>query len=57
MFELCKHFPIEIVEQYRRGAYVRDAIISMEDIELYDSARVKTIIAVVVAMRMKVMLR
>ena len=39
MAELCKHFPIAIVEQYRR--YV---INSMEDVELHDAARVKTII-------------
>ena len=24
--ELCKHLPVEMVEQYRRGAYVRYAI-------------------------------
>ena len=33
-----------VVEQYRRGAYARYAINSMEDIELHDAARVKTII-------------
>ena len=38
--ELCKHLPMEIVEQYRRRAYVRCAINSMEDIELHDAARV-----------------
>ena len=48
MSELCKHLPIAIVEQYRRGAYARYAITSMEDIELHDA---------VVAMRVKVMLR
>ena len=37
--EMCKHLPIAILEQYRRGA-----IISIEDIELHDVARVKTII-------------
>ena len=36
--ELCKHLPIAI------GAYARYAINSMEDIELHDAARVKTII-------------
>ena len=41
---LCKHLPIAIVEQYRRGAYAHYAINSMEDIELHDAARVKTII-------------
>ena len=40
----CKHLPIGIVEQYRRGAYARYAINSMEDIELHDVARVKSII-------------
>ena len=71
MSELCKHLPIVVVEQYRRGAYVRYAINSMEDKELHDAARVKTIvdkggrckvtrlllIKVVVAMRVKVILR
>ena len=42
--ELCKHLPIAIVEQYRRGAYARYAINLMEDIELHDVAHVKTII-------------
>ena len=56
--ELCKHLPIAIVEQYRRGAYARYAINSMKDIELHGAARVKTIIdKVVAAMRVKVMLR
>ena len=36
--------PIAVVEQYLRGAYVRYAINSTEDIELRDAARVKTII-------------
>ena len=31
------------MEQYRRGAYARYAINSMEDIELYDAAHVKNI--------------
>ena len=44
MSELCKHLPIAIVEQYRRGIYARYAINSIEDIELHDAARVKTII-------------
>ena len=58
MSELCKHLPIEIVEQYRRGAYVRYAINSMEDIALHAAARVKLLlIKVAVAMRVKVMLR
>ena len=34
----------ELCEQYRRGAYARYAINSMEDIELHDAARVMTII-------------
>ena len=42
--ELCKHLPTAIVEQYRRGAYVRYAINSMENVELHDAAHVKTII-------------
>ena len=42
--ELCKQLPIAIVEQYCRGAYARCAINSMEDIELHDAARDKTII-------------
>ena len=42
--ELCKHLPIAIVEQYRRGAYARYAINSMKDIELHGAALVKTII-------------
>ena len=42
--ELCKHLPMEMVEQYRRGAYVRYAINSMKDIELHDATHVKTII-------------
>ena len=42
--ELCKHLPIAIVEQYRRGAYARYSINSMEYMELHDAARVKTII-------------
>ena len=33
-----------MVEQYRRGAYVRYAINSMGDIELDDATHVKTII-------------
>ena len=41
--ELCKHLPIVVVELYRRGAYSRYAINSMEDIELHDAAHVKTI--------------
>ena len=44
MAELCKHLPVEMVEQYRRGAYVRYAIKSMEDIELHDATHAKTII-------------
>ena len=54
--ELCKHLPIAIVEQYRRGTYARYAINSIEDVKLHDPARVKTI-QVVIAMRVKVMLR
>ena len=42
--ELCKHLPMEIVEQYRRGAYIRYAINLMKNIELNDAAHVKTII-------------
>ena len=42
--ELCKHLRLELVEQYRRVAYARYAINSMEDIELHDAAHVKTII-------------
>ena len=42
--ELCKHLPVEIVEQYRRGAYIRYAINSMKDIELHDATHVRTII-------------
>ena len=42
--ELCKHLPIVVVEQYRRGAYARYAINSMEDIELHDAAPVRTIV-------------
>ena len=42
--ELCKHLPMEMVEQYRRGACPRYAINSMEDIELHDAAHVKAII-------------
>ena len=42
--ELYKHLPIVVVEQYRRVAYSRYAINSMEDIELHDAAHVKTII-------------
>ena len=42
--EWCKHLPMEMVEQYRRGAYVRYAINSMKDIELRDATHVKTII-------------
>ena len=42
--ELCKHLPVELVEQYRGGAYIRYAINSMKDIELHDTAHVKTII-------------
>ena len=44
MAELCKHLPIVTVEQYHRGACDRFAINSMEDVELYYAARVKTII-------------
>ena len=44
MAELCKHLPLEMVEQYRRGAYAPYAINWMEDIELHDAAHVKTII-------------
>ena len=44
MTELCKQLPVEMVEQYRRGAYVRYAINSMEDTELHDATHVKTII-------------
>ena len=44
MAELCKHLPSAIVEKYRRGAYARYAINSMEDIELHDAARVNTIV-------------
>ena len=40
---LGKNLPIAIAEQYRRGAYDRYAINSMEDIELHDAARVNTI--------------
>ena len=42
--EFCKHLPVEMVEQYRRGAYTRFAIISMIDIELHDATHIKTII-------------
>ena len=42
--DLCKHLPIAIVEQYRRGAYARYARNSMEDVELHGAASVKTII-------------
>ena len=42
--ELCKHLPVEMVKQYRRGAYVRYAINSMKDIEVHDATHVKTII-------------
>ena len=42
--ELCKHLPIAIAEQYRRGADASYAINSMEDIEFHAAARVKTII-------------
>ena len=35
---------MEMVEQYRRGAYVRSAINSMKDIELHDATHIKTII-------------
>ena len=41
---MSKHLPIAIVEQYRQGAYARHAINSMEDIELHDAVRVRTII-------------
>ena len=44
MAELCKHLPMEMVEQYRGEAYTRYAINSMKDIELHDAAHVKTII-------------
>ena len=40
--ELCKHLLITIAES--RGAYAHDAINLMEDIELHDAARIKTII-------------
>ena len=43
MTELFKHLPIAIIEQYRLGAYARYAINSIEDVELHDAARVKTI--------------
>ena len=43
MAELCKHLPLEMVEKYRRVAYIRYAINSMEDIELHDAAHVMTI--------------
>ena len=42
--ELCKHLPMEMVEQYRRGSYVRYAINSMKDIELHVASHVKDII-------------
>ena len=42
--ELCKHLPVEMEEQYRRGAYVRYAINSMKYIGLHDAAHAKTII-------------
>ena len=35
---------MEVVEQYRRGAYVRYVVNSMEDIELHDAVHIKTII-------------
>ena len=35
---------MEMVEQYRRGAYSRYAINSMNDIKLHDAAHVKTIV-------------
>ena len=38
--ELCKHFPIAIVDC--RGVYARYAINSMKDIELHGAACVKT---------------
>ena len=44
MIGVLQILPIAIVELYRRGAYVRYAINSMEAIELHDAARVKTII-------------
>ena len=44
MAELCKHLLMEMVEQYRRGAYIRYAINSMKDIEVHNTAHVKTII-------------
>ena len=40
--ELCKHLPMEMVEQYRRGAYIRYAINSMKDMELREAIHVKT---------------
>ena len=42
--ELCKHLPVEMVEQYRRGAYICYAINLMVDIELHDTSHNKTII-------------
>ena len=42
--ELCKHLPMEMVEQCRRGAYSRYAINSMEDIEHHDADHDKCII-------------
>ena len=42
--ELCKHLSVEMVEQYRRGAYARYAINSMKDIELHDADHIKSII-------------
>ena len=42
--ELFKHLPMEMVVQYRRGAYLRYAIYSMKDIELHGATHVKTII-------------
>ena len=43
MAELCKRLPLEMVEQYRQGAYIRYVINLMKDIELHDAAHVKTI--------------
>ena len=44
MANLCKHLPVEMVEQYRQGAYSRYAINLMKDIKLDDATHAKTII-------------
>ena len=44
MAELCKHLPMEMVEQYHHGAYTCYAINSMEDIGLHDATHAKAII-------------